>query len=984
MAATTAVSSGGSPATIEKRRQRALVLLEEARQLGAIPTSSFDGGGLRDGAGNGRRSDVHREPSDASSPNAMRRTKSMTLPRSISKGSQMMETTSLRRKREEKERERDHRNLRRSVTLTDTLPPITPPGRHNGSKQRPSPRSRGDLESSPSKHESRRSLMEIAGSLPHGPLTSPIRRQYDVEDVITEPNGPEVDAWLQSTLASVPCKRKTSLLMPLVNSSETGESPSAQPEGNPPTNQATGTAEEQDKTKTDGAANEDQQKKMAAVVDPNAVPDVAEVARRLAEGFSAGDLTRMRSTFNRFKVPDTMEVHKDDLLAIMERLGYMMVEEEKLRQIADDVTIYSTLDFSEFVSLAERFMKWEQSKFKEIFDSYDADGGGQLNVEELERLMSSLGFTPLRKMVREALDVVDKDKSGSLNFEEFVQMLAIYRSTEGFTRDEVAEIRGIFMRESAEAPQLPAKKLSDVLLRFYGPSSMDKCKKLGAEVMTGSRKDAEEGDQGPPSDLHIPEALIWSRRLREMEISRYREEFDKQDKDKSGAIDAKELQQCIQEIGFTLTLKNIQDIMDEVDEDSAKPNGDPCTKDGKLDFDEFVNLMMVFRTTDGFTKAEMTELQNTFDRFDDSGDAEIDVMELSDMLRYMGYMTKLDDVHRLIAKVDFNQSGSLDFREFVRLMRLHREYDMQAARKVFDKLMDDKEGAMPGFAVSAALQELGFDKPATGSSSTARRGSATDPRNPPDTAFLDFDGLVSVVDRHRKVRVAEGRRRAGFSTQEIDKFRRLFSSYDSDQSGLIDAKEIVALLTDLGHKMTTKEERDNVLEQLDKARTSASQVGVEDVGESGGSVSFWVMVQLLRVLYNRDDKRVLDREAHAAEQSRFSTAEIEEFREVFMRWWSRDKVFEDDVAANMPGGAAPDENEAEPDVKELSKDGMRRLLRSLGMQLTSDQRQDLEKKIAELGTPNGKVDFATFLRLMRWMLDTDFADMNRATSKASR
>ena len=40
---------------------------------------------------------------------------------------------------------------------------------------------------------------------------------------------------------------------------------------------------------------------------------------------------------------------------------------------------------------------------------------------------------------------------------------------------------------------------------------------------------------------------------------------------------------------------------------------------------------------------------------------------------HMGHDTQLDDVQRLIAQVDFNHNGSLDFRECLRLMRLHRE-----------------------------------------------------------------------------------------------------------------------------------------------------------------------------------------------------------------------------------------------------------------------------------------------------------------------
>jgi len=224
---------------------------------------------------------------------------------------------------------------------------------------------------------------------------------------------------------------------------------------------------------------------------------------------------------------------------------------------------------------------------------------------------------------------------------------------------------------------------------------------------------------------------------------------------------------------------------------------------------------------------------------------------------------------------------------------------------------------------------------------------------------------------------------------EIERFRKMFAFYDNDSSGLIDATEVSNLLNDLGFKMRTVEERDNVISGIDKARASARSVGVDNVGKDGeGQVGFWVLIQLLRVLYNRDDKRVLDREAHAAEQSRFTTTEIEEFRDIFLNWWAHEKNFEDEEDENSPGAhGVQDEVEVAAEAKEISKDGMRRLLRQLGCNLDNTQRGELEGKIAELDQVNhhgiAHCDFASFLRLMRWMLDSNFADINKKADETA-
>jgi Ca2+-binding EF-hand superfamily protein len=316
-------------------------------------------------------------------------------------------------------------------------------------------------------------------------------------------------------------------------------------------------------------------------------------------------------------------------------------------------------------------------------------------------------------------------------------------------------------------------------------------------------------------------------------------------------------------------------------------------------------------------------------------------------------------------------------------MRLHREREIVNIRKAFDNHKDATSGKLTQSGLPKALKDININPPEP---STADTKAGSTPGFTMPTGDLGFDGYLELVDELRKVRVAEGRRRAGFSTQEIERFRKMFDAYDADHSGLIDAKEVSALLTDLNFKLRTIEERDNVLIQVDKARQSAAEAGVENVGVSGGDVSFWVFIQLLRVLYNRDDKRVLDREAHAAEQSRFSQTEIEEFREVFINWWGHEKNFEDEEEDNQPG--AHDEPEVEPEHKEISKDGMRRLLRQLGCNLTAQQKEELERKIEELDQVHHHhsphVDFASFLRLMRWMLDSNFAGINNVSAKAAK
>jgi len=66
----------------------------------------------------------------------------------------------------------------------------------------------------------------------------------------------------------------------------------------------------------------------------------------------------------------------------------------------------------------------------------------------------------------------------------------------------------------------------------------------------------------------------------------------------------------------------------------------------------------------------------------------------------------------------------------------------------------------------------------------------------------------------------------------------------------------------------------------------------------------------------------------------------------------------------------------------LSLEAVRRLIGALGIRLNYDQRNQLDQKIRGFKA-YGNVSFPDFLRLMRWMLDTDFAGMLQVLSLRS-
>merc|ERR1712217_677287 len=141
------------------------------------------------------------------------------------------------------------------------------------------------------------------------------------------------------------------------------------------------------------------------------------------------------------------------------------------------------------------------------------------------------------------------------------------------------------------------------------------------------------------------------------------------------------LRRVMTDMRYTPLKQNIEEIFSEVIEEG-------WTADTELDFNEFFDFMLILRQREGFLKQQVEEMRAVFTRFDNDGSGEISALELSDLFRHLGYSANLDDIHIFVRQVDENNSNQLDFREFLRLMRLHREQELANVREEFDSHAD--------------------------------------------------------------------------------------------------------------------------------------------------------------------------------------------------------------------------------------------------------------------------------------------------------
>lgn len=705
------------------------------------------------------------------------------------------------------------------------------------------------------------------------------------------------------------------------------------------------------------------------------LPDLNLVLEQLRSGdggLSESEIERYGASFVRFKDPDGPEMHKDELPNLLAFLGFPNPDPQKCRELADECADYQTLERVDFLEFMEKWISHECERYREIFASYDDDGSGFLDTTELMTFVSSLGFTPLRSMVKEALDLVDLDRNGLLDFEEVVLLMHCYRHTEGFTLDELQTITAIYQdvvdqvsRRREGTNLLPAEMLGDVLVQFFGPAQAQKARDLQSDCITRMSKmtsTASEGGAAPgigqkktTFGMGFHEVLLWARRLREKEFESYRDAFQKFDEDGSDSIDMGELQNVIKTLGYTMTKATIMEIKQkafartDLDDMCVKTSSEVLDSDS-MDYDSFVHFMMMLQQSDGFSAAEVQEIKETFRKFDEDGSGDIDVCELSDMLRFQGHAASIDEVRRLHSRVDFNGSGALDVAEFIRFMRLYREEMLESVREAFDTLKDASSGYLNPERLPLAINQLEFAR--------EERRIDVEPFLP--HVPLDFDSFINLCDKVREAQVAVDRKRAGFSDREIEHYWALYVSYDTKKSGTVSIEECTNLLATLGFQVRTVEEQQDLKQLLKQARTVAEAAGV-DVRDGG--VNFYVLLQLLQALFVNHERETEQELVQVADETGFTMSEVSEFNDVFVQYWN---------AELEPGEWNHPSDRLRK--KTITRSSVYKLLRSMGIRLDHSSKTQIDHQIHKFS--GEKLDFHGCLRLMRWIVDVNFASIN--------
>ncbi|KAH6934712.1 hypothetical protein HPB50_027423 [Hyalomma asiaticum] len=173
-----------------------------------------------------------------------------------------------------------------------------------------------------------------------------------------------------------------------------------------------------------------------------------------------------------------------------------------------------------------------------------------------------------------------------------------------------------------------------------------------------------------------------------------RKAFDMFDRDKKGYVHTNMVSAILRTLGQTFEEKDLKDLISEIDQDGS----------GELEFEEFVALAARFLVEED-TEAMQEELREAFRLYDKEGNGYINVSDLREILRALDDALTEDELDEMIAEIDTDGSGTVDFDGLVKRKILVLDLDETLIHSHHDGVIRQmvKPGTPPDFVLKVTI-----------------------------------------------------------------------------------------------------------------------------------------------------------------------------------------------------------------------------------------------------------------------------------------
>merc|ERR1712006_15602 len=143
--------------------------------------------------------------------------------------------------------------------------------------------------------------------------------------------------------------------------------------------------------------------------------------------FSDQDKADFRKNFNLFDKKRTGAIPIGDMGTVLRSLGQNPTEAELAALMEEvDKDKSGTIEFEEFIDLMARTNKTKEQMEEEIknaFLTFDADGSGFIDREELVNVLTTMGDPVDEETINGMIAEADLDGDGKINYAEFTKIM---------------------------------------------------------------------------------------------------------------------------------------------------------------------------------------------------------------------------------------------------------------------------------------------------------------------------------------------------------------------------------------------------------------------------------------------------------------------------------------------------------------------------------------------------------------------------------
>lgn len=634
------------------------------------------------------------------------------------------------------------------------------------------------------------------------------------------------------------------------------------------------------------------------------------------------------------KVKDHNEVHRTELGRALELLGFVCPRQAWIDEIFSRISPqYNTIEIDDFVTFLREYAAFRDEAYEASFRRCDQDGSGQIDSSELAEMLEELDVQPMSHVLEEVIEEVDKDQGGTLDLDEFKELLDLLHMREGFTRSEFEEFVSILRRYDRRKGQVDGKDLPAILnwLGFMWPK--ERIQQVLDQVNSGTRLD--------PHNF-----IVCMRKVREHELEMVQHLLRKHDSDNSGTIGMREVVPILKEIGYEMwDISAIFEAAEEAGVDSSE-----------MDLSGLWRLLLTYRKREGFANIDLQQIDGAFDK---DRVQSLPALEAMRALRELGFTANFLVMQTMLSKVDVDDTGSLDKREFRKMVRMLQERETLNYKKAFQAALPEGAKGLKEQEAAQAIRDLSFR---VNKQYLALAAAVCAKSNREDEPFLDQMAFVRVCSYHSRDLREVYKSNGGWTEGEVNNLQSVFNRYDVKHSGLIASKELVRMVTDLfpilARDRKMRPELQRIMKEVLQETWSFQGLGFKD---------FLRLMQLFREFQDRERAK---KETEAIEATGFNSSEVAQFRDFFL-------------AANPSHhGSAP---------VELSFDQFWKMINDitpLGDSLTVRLKEIFHEFTQKMpGAVRSKqraedADFPEFLLMMKHLLESNFAkiqDKTRAT-----